>query len=368
MINIDLLRGFSKIHFVSKDQDYVQQLEHLVKDKPKVIIKIYENVSDLKDLDDLSIILIKYDDGTNDEKIKEDLEFLKNNFPKNASLILIPEELSSKDKSHLFNLGIVQIHRNTIAASDMLNNLGLVLENQKLKYIDSEKRKLNDQLLHMLSHELINPISSGQSLYEMIKSDPTNIKDFSQYVEESFTSALNLIEVSRMLLSVERESDNSDFDYFKLTDLINEALNMFKGDNDFIKSKEINIINKIDSDFQVYCSWSSLIKYILFPIIHNAIKFSTKGADVLFESFILEDGLVNLKITDYGVGIPEKMIEEIIDVSKATTRKGTEGEEGLGYSMALASRFIRKFGGDMEYISEGNQTSVSMYFKGQRGS
>lgn len=68
-----------------------------------------------------------------------------------------------------------------------------------------------------------------------------------------------------------------------------------------------------------------------------------KGSSIL--------GTLYLEITDSGIGLSEKQIENIFAEQPESTA-GTTGEEGFGFGLSLALPLIKKQNGELEVTSE----------------
>ena len=97
-------------------------------------------------------------------------------------------------------------------------------------------------------------------------------------------------------------------------------------------------------------------------ILTNALKFSHPQSKILIRADRKEDGL-RLSVRDFGIGIPPDLLQDLFDITKATSRAGTGGESGTGFGMPLMKRFINSYGGRIEIHSrektEDHGTEVS---------
>jgi len=57
-------------------------------------------------------------------------------------------------------------------------------------------------------------------------------------------------------------------------------------------------------------------------------------------------------VTDPGIGIPKETLKRLFDLTSATSRPGTEGEEGTGFGMPLIKSFVEHYGGKIEVESK----------------
>ncbi|BBH20774.1 hypothetical protein Back11_21190 [Paenibacillus baekrokdamisoli] len=99
-------------------------------------------------------------------------------------------------------------------------------------------------------------------------------------------------------------------------------------------------------------------KQIVMIILDNAVKYSTDKKIIELEASQMENNRVQLRIRDYGIGIPSEEIGHVFDrfyrVDKARTRLA--GGSGLG--LAIAKRLIETYEGQIEMASTENEGSV----------
>jgi two-component system phosphate regulon sensor histidine kinase PhoR len=75
------------------------------------------------------------------------------------------------------------------------------------------------------------------------------------------------------------------------------------------------------------------LEQVLVNLIHNAIKFTRPGGDVILSAYAERD-FVCFAIQDTGVGIPEDNLERIFERFYKADRARSGGGTGLGLSIA----------------------------------
>jgi signal transduction histidine kinase len=110
----------------------------------------------------------------------------------------------------------------------------------------------------------------------------------------------------------------------------------------------------------------SFMNSALNNILTNAIKFSFPGGVITIAARNL-GAAVELSVTDRGIGMSEKLLADLFDISKQTSRNGTSGEKGTGFGMPLLKKFVSLYGGAVEIESkdikkypEGHGTKVTL--------
>ncbi len=91
---------------------------------------------------------------------------------------------------------------------------------------------------------------------------------------------------------------------------------------------------------------TSFINSVILNILTNAIKFSPGGSTV--NIFGEKSGSsILLRVCDRGIGMPENILQKIFSLGHATSRPGTDKEEGTGFGMPLVKKFIDIYGGSI---------------------
>ena len=116
------------------------------------------------------------------------------------------------------------------------------------------------------------------------------------------------------------------------------------------KKKQIELEINIDKDHFVKFEKTSFINLVFNNLITNAIKFSFPNSRITLES-TRKRNTVELSIRDYGIGMPPQMIDDIFDISKTTSRSGTDEEQETGYGMPLVKKFMLAYGGNINVKS-----------------
>ncbi len=103
------------------------------------------------------------------------------------------------------------------------------------------------------------------------------------------------------------------------------------------------------------------LQQILLNLLGNAIKFTEPGGKVQLFAIAAEDGFVEFKIVDTGIGIPKDKIGLAMtpfgQVDSGLARK----YEGTGLGLPLTKRLVEMQGGSFDLISEpGRGTAVTV--------
>jgi signal transduction histidine kinase len=98
------------------------------------------------------------------------------------------------------------------------------------------------------------------------------------------------------------------------------------------------------------------IRRSLEQLLSNAIKFSNPDGVVIVK-LVKYANVVNISVSDSGIGIPKKLRPYIFNKFSKATRRGTEGEESSGLGLYLAKKIVERHQGSIWYESEEGQGS-----------
>jgi signal transduction histidine kinase len=100
------------------------------------------------------------------------------------------------------------------------------------------------------------------------------------------------------------------------------------------------------------------LKEVLVNLLENARLAGDVGTRVVIRATRIDDGCVELTVTDDGAGIPADVLPRIFEPQFSTRSKGT----GLG--LAIVQRVVRAWGGSVAVDSEqGRGTTVSVQLR-----
>ena len=237
---------------------------------------------------------------------------------------------------------------------------------QKNLSIIAEKNQQQAELIHLLCHDLKNPIGASLSAIELHDLKPESITDYISKIKTFLNSSLGIIDVIHDYMVLSEGKVKLKLEPVDIVCCIKESYKILDA-----KFNEKNIcLSDIEAkSIMVLGEKNSIINSVFNNIFTNAIKFSKKGS--IIKVIISEkDDNVEIEIIDGGIGIPKTIINNIFDPSKSTTRMGTDNEKGTGYGMPLVKKFIDAYGGtikvksnDIKHYPEAHGTTISLSLK-----
>lgn len=236
-------------------------------------------------------------------------------------------------------------------------NLVVMRYENRLEHINKELERSNSelsakgnerkQLIHVLSHDLSNPLSSILGAVGLIEEDPMEFKKQKDLVAAGTKQAVGILELVRKMEALDSGKMALDLRSVNLKGIIDVSHKILERK---IFSKKIRLKTSVPADIFVIAETYSFTNSVLNNLITNAIKFSSKTSSI--EILASRQGeTVTLTVRDHGIGMPEEIKNNIFNLSYRTNRRGTEGETGTGFGMPLVKKFVEAYGGSISIDS-----------------
>lgn len=219
----------------------------------------------------------------------------------------------------------------------------------KIKSKNAELERLNiekDRFFSIIAHDLRSPFNAFLGFTELMTDDSFELSmdEMKSYAQDIRKSALllfglleNLLEWSRLQRLVIADEK---FD-FPLIRIVTQSIDILREN---ALKKEITIQSNFDPSITVFVA-EKMIQSVFRNLISNAIKFTHRGGLVTIEAAETEDEMVEVKITDTGVGIKAQDIPKLFKIDETHSTAGTEGEPSTGLGLILSREFVEKHGG-----------------------
>ncbi|HSY60988.1 MAG TPA: ATP-binding protein [Cytophaga sp.] len=211
--------------------------------------------------------------------------------------------------------------------------------------------------IYKSSHDLRTPLTNmiglvNLSLYESKENDPafTYLQMIKEQAEHLDSMLKKLFDTSRI-----RKGDKiiHKIDFEKLINEIKNSLSYMDGFTSIHFEQElINSKNFYGDKPLLICVFKN--------IIDNAIKYRNTSCAQSFIRILIKDeiGGIKIKISDNGIGIPEKIQKEVFKMFF----RGTSLASGAGLGLYTVKHCIKKLCGHISLMSEENEGSVFTVF------
>ena len=273
--------------------------------------------------------------------LKEDNRF------RNIPVMFLTASDEIEFMTEAFNRGAVDYISKPFKAAEL--NARVSTQIRQLDDAEAILKKVEEQqeLIHILSHDLRNPLVACRGLVELLEEGDAAIELVGPRLRDSLQKCLDTIELVRKKGLLEEDVTKLVLDPVELLDEINGVIGDFE---ESFMNKGIQVLNEIPEDLYVVAERTSLNNVVLSNIISNAIKFSYPNTRIEL-SAVESETYVELRVKDYGMGIPEYLMPMIFDPRKVSRRAGTMNEQGTGYGMGLVKKLMNCYNGSIRVES-----------------
>ncbi len=264
---------------------------------------------------------------------------------KNIPVIFLTARTDTEDIVKGFEVGAVDYISKPFNATELLvrvqTHLDLKFSKDLIETVSNERR----ELLHVLCHDLANTFHSIICLLALMK----NYEKFEELKSYLLSSANNGVEIIRLVRDMRAlEEHKLRLEDISFSEALGQSCSLLK---DRFAAKEIQVDVFAEESLKIRAEKTSFVNSVLNNILTNAVKFSHRKSKITVTAHA--DGeYARVSIQDAGIGMSQKMLKNIFDISKAISRPGTEGETGTGFGMPLIRKFMTAYGGSIEILSK----------------
>lgn len=234
-------------------------------------------------------------------------------------------------------------------------SLLLVQDLTRVRRLETVRR----DFISNVSHELRTPLASLKALTETLQSGaladpeagPRFLGRISTEVDALTQMAQELLDLSR----IESGQVELILSPIKPKELLTSALDRMKMQ---AERAGLKLSIKCDDDLPSIHADKSRLEQVLVNLIHNAVKFTKPGGEVILEAESVLGG-AQFAVRDTGVGIPAESLSRIFERFYRVDRSRTGSGTGLGLS--ISKHIVEVHGGRIWAESEEGRGSV-FYF------
>lgn len=237
--------------------------------------------------------------------------------------------------------------------------LFISVEKQRASAIHIGEQK--KQFLANMSHEIRNPVNVIHGMSELLKNPESEIKR-EKYLDAINISSNRLIHLLDDILTVSKLDSfkvKLRLEEFNLRDFVDHLYHDFailmKGDIIFVNDYRVEHDYLVKSD-------SIRLNQILSNLVRNAIKYNQSENEIILRTELLKrDGntLLQFRVIDHGIGIPEDKIESIFDLFEQVGNSTNKNGEGVGLGLTICKKLVALMNGNITVVSKvGKGTEV----------
>lgn len=235
------------------------------------------------------------------------------------------------------------------------------LEQQKEELISLNQTK--DKFFSIIAHDLRSPFNALVNFLDMLVDDFHQLTDnekleilrlLQSSSENTYQQLSNLLDWSRS----QRGLISSNPECIAPRQITTDTLELLESR---LQKKQHSVINSISPNLHCYAD-AMLLQNVLTNLINNAIKFTTRGGEIIIEAERVADD-IHLIVADNGIGIPPELLPDLFSITSRNHREGTENEMGTGLGLNMCQEYVKLMKGNIWVESQegrGTRFTVSL--------
>jgi len=215
-----------------------------------------------------------------------------------------------------------------------------------------ESNITKDKFFSIIAHDLRNPFQAILGFSELILMDvddstPKELTGNLQNIRNSAKQLLDLVENLLKWASLQTGKIQIDPEWVELPDLLDGTRQLFEHVAD---QKGVTIEVSTPKEAKIYAD-QNMLKTILRNLVSNALKFTENGGEVELR-LTQNNGHYLIYVEDNGIGMPQKIAENLLQLDANTSRPGTANEKGSGLGLLICKEMITLHSGTISLKSK----------------
>jgi len=217
----------------------------------------------------------------------------------------------------------------------------LIFDDSEMRRLDSIRR----DFVANISHELKTPIGALSILSEAVlgaADDPEAIAKFATRMQAESKRLSDLVQEIINLSRLQDDDPLKNAQDIDMSDVVQEAIDLSQMR---AESRQIDVVSSIQNECMIRGDRSQVLMAIS-NLIENAINYSPERTRVAV-TLKSANGLVEVSVTDQGIGIPEKDLERIFERFYRVDPARSRLTGGTGLGLSIVKHVATNHGGDV---------------------
>ncbi|MCH6257553.1 GAF domain-containing sensor histidine kinase [Puniceicoccaceae bacterium K14] len=226
----------------------------------------------------------------------------------------------------------------------------------------NEINQSKNRLFSIISHDMRSPLSTLNTVINHLfdQSDSLDEEEKDQWLHAIQKSAATSLTIAENLLKWARFEEGTVQYNPKTIDLEEFFSKIRPILEENAQSKNIELVTEIEATTATVAD-ETMLHSIIQNTVSNSIKFTHENGTVKIACKAKNSG-THISISDTGVGMKEKTLENLFKIESTYSAEGTQGEKGSGLGLCLCKQFAEKMGGSLNVESkEGVGTTMHIH-------
>jgi CheY-like chemotaxis protein len=224
------------------------------------------------------------------------------------------------------------------------------LKQAELALLEADRRK--DEFLAMLAHELRNPLApirNAAHVLGRLESQEPRVQWVREIIERQVDHLSRLVDDLLDVSRIVRGKVTLKRELVELASVVNQALDIARP---LIEAKKHQIAVGLPEQAVHLEGDPVRLAQVLLNLLDNAVKYTPEGGRITLQAS-LAGQLIELKVSDNGIGIPAQLLPQVFDLFQQGERTLDRSQGGLGIGLTLAKGLVEMHGGQLEAHSAG---------------
>jgi two-component system sensor histidine kinase SenX3 len=210
-----------------------------------------------------------------------------------------------------------------------------------------------------ISHELKTPIGAVGLLAEALVSasdEPDQVKRFAKRLTKE---SERLARITQEIIELSRLQATDALTRADLVDIDHVVAMAIDQNRVVADGNKVQLVSGGDAGAEVYGD-ETLLVTALHNLVSNAIQYSPTGSRVGI-GVSQNDGIVEIAVTDQGVGIPEDELDRVFERFFRSDPARSRNTGGSGLGLSIVKHVVQNHGGDIRVWSQpGNGSTFTI--------
>ncbi|HVO41792.1 MAG TPA: GAF domain-containing sensor histidine kinase, partial [Aggregatilineales bacterium] len=221
----------------------------------------------------------------------------------------------------------------------------------QLKELD----RLKNEMIHMTSHDLKNPLTAAMNRIELIQEEYPLTEDMTKDIDTIWVQLQRMQRIINGILDIERvQAGKSSHEEFDMGPVIETVVRDLR---DQAVRKGLILKTDVPPDLPPINGARQHLMQAINNVVENAIKFTPTGGEVAIRAEFLDDCII-IHVADTGIGIPFEAQSRIFERFYRAPHPGAGEIAGTGLGLSLVKAVIDAHQGRIWLESEVNKGTL----------
>lgn len=244
-------------------------------------------------------------------------------------------------------------------ANEVARRAASAIDNARLFEVSQTERarveaatRAKDEFVAMVSHELRTPLNAILGWLRLMRSgtlDEARRQHAFEVIERNAEAqdrlVADLLDISRVITGKLRIK----LSQVDLSDVVEIAVEAVRPAAD---AKRIRLDLELDRDHSVLRGDAERLQQVVWNLVANAVKFTSKGGTVQVRLNRIESD-IELVVKDDGEGIEPSFLPHVFEIFQQFDRSSSRPHGGLGIGLSIVKHIVDLHGGSITAHSEG---------------